>query len=100
MLIDAVELENDRRRRLQNGRKLAKKLSAGEYVFNHNDQADVIRYRKSQRAIVARRGMCEADCRCELVVAPNGEVVCPNTWRRCPGRALVNIVSLLGKVNG
>lgn len=88
---------SDRTAMIQHGRKL---VEAGEfYPLNQNHQYDLMKYHKVQREAVDRSGRCDARCECELVTTANGELVCPHTWRRCPGRALVNIVSLLEKVN-
>ncbi len=56
------------------------------------DAVDVIAYRHSQRELVARRGTCSANCRCDLVRTRNGRDVCPHTFDRCDRRHLQSIV--------
>jgi hypothetical protein len=92
-----TEYEQARQEWIERGRQ---QVFAGVFEpLNHKDQLDLMRYWQQQRERVERSGSCETRCRCELVENPQGELVCPHTWRRCPGKALVNIVSRWEKVN-
>jgi hypothetical protein len=91
------EYETLRHTWIENGRQCV--LRGEHYPLNHKDQGDLIKYRTIQRERVSQRGMCESKCRCELVENTSGQMVCPYTWRQCPSRSLVSIVSLLERVN-
>jgi hypothetical protein len=97
-MLNAVTVENERRARIEFGKTLVE--SGNHYPLHHGHQTDLMRYYKTQREAVRRRGQCDAGCQCDLVRAADGDLVCPHTWRVCPGKTLVNIVSILKKVNG
>jgi hypothetical protein len=87
-----------RRSWIADGRRL---VLAGEYApISQVSQLNVMMYRREQRTLVDRRGRCDGGCSVELVENPQGELVCPLTWRPCPNRVLGSIVSLYSKVNG
>ena len=98
MLIDAVAYENERRMQIQFGKKLVEE--GDHYPLHQVHQMDLMQYYETQREAVRRRGQCDAGCKCDLVRTAKGDLVCPHTWRACPGKTLVNIVSILKKVNG